>query len=83
MFYYFGSLFGFPQGGWVKCSQEGTGVVESDTQDWMTGSQRTLVNVFSSLNVAWLVILLIFYYLQSVLHGISMVVKVKMSGWVL
>ena len=42
----------------------------------MTVPQRTLVEVFSALSMAWLVILLIIYYLQSVLHGISMVFKV-------
>eukprot|EP00752_Nemacystus_decipiens_P005744 g5197.t1 len=61
--------------GWIECSQEGTGIVEAETQVWMTGPQKTLVDVFSALNVAWLVILLVFYYLQSIMRGISLVVK--------
>ncbi|CAM9253148.1 unnamed protein product, partial [Laminaria digitata] len=63
------------EGGWISCSQEGTGLVEAQAQDWMTGHQKTLVDVFSALNVAWLAILLVFYYLQSILRGVSLVVK--------
>ena len=50
--------------------------MEAEAQDWMTGHQKTLVDVFSALNVAWLAILLVFYYLQSILRGVSLVVKV-------
>lgn len=67
-----------PQGGWVECSQEGTGLVEAETQSWMTGEQKTLVDVFSALNIAWLAILLVFYYLQSILAGLSLVIKVRL-----
>lgn len=67
----------FLQGGWIECSQEGTGLIEAEPQSWMTGPQKTLVDVFSALNVAWLVILLVFYYLQSIMKGISLVVKVR------
>lgn len=65
------------QGGWVECSQEGTGFVEAQPQSWMPGAQKTLVDVFSALNIAWLVILLVFYYLQPIMSGVSMVVKVS------
>ncbi|CAN0024542.1 unnamed protein product [Ectocarpus sp. 13 AM-2016] len=61
--------------GWIECSQEGTGLIQAETQAWMTAPQKTLVDVFSALNVAWLVILLVFYYLQSIMRGISLVVK--------
>lgn len=63
------------QGGWIECSQEGTGLVEAEPQQWMPGDQKTLVDVFSALNVCWLVILLVFYYLQNILAGISLVFK--------
>ncbi|CAM9996194.1 unnamed protein product, partial [Hapterophycus canaliculatus] len=63
------------EGGWIECSQEGTGLIEAEPQSWMTGPQKTLVDVFSALNVAWLVILLVFYYLQPIMKGISLVVK--------
>ncbi|CBJ32197.1 conserved unknown protein [Ectocarpus siliculosus] len=78
LYYYAGWPFDricrFDQG-WIECSQEGTGLIEAETQSWMTGPQKTLVDVFSALNVAWLVILLVFYYLQSIMRGISLVVK--------
>lgn len=50
--------------------------MEAETQDWMPEHQKTLVDVFSALNVTWLVILLVFYYFQSIWAGFSLFIRV-------